>query len=191
MSETMFIQARFCGPLRDPGVIDWIVIHTMEAPEKPHTARAVAEWFASDKSPKASAHYCIDDGEIIQCVSESVVAWGAPGANQKGIHLEHAGFASQIELDWDDIYSRTVLENSAERAADICKRYQIPAVHLSVDELRQGMRGFCGHIDVTNAFNGGHGHTDPGPNFPWDRYLGHVSLNLLDGSENPPPHEQA
>jgi N-acetyl-anhydromuramyl-L-alanine amidase AmpD len=143
----------------------------MEAPEKPGTARAVAHWFEGPNAPQASAHYCIDADETIQCVPEDVVAWAAPGANRRGVHLEHAGFASQTPAAWDDDYSRRVLARSAELAADIAARHQIPIERLTVDELKAGARGFCGHVDVTNAFNGGKGHTDPGPAFPWDRYL--------------------
>jgi len=143
----------------------------MEAPEKPGTARGVAEWFAGPNAPMASAHYCIDAIEVVQSVPENVVAWAAPGANKRGIHLEHAGYASQNPAAWDDDYSNAVLARSAELAADICRRYLIPIVRLGPADLRVGLRGLCGHVDVTNAFNDGHGHTDPGPAFPWDRYL--------------------
>lgn len=170
-----FIQAKNCGPDRFGQRIDLVVIHTMEAPEKPGTARAVATWFASSSAPKASAHYCIDDREIVQCVPESVVAWGAPGANRAGIHLEHAGYASQNLAQWDDEYSRAVLATSARLCADICDRYAIPIVRLEANDLADpNARGICGHVDVTNGRNGGKGHTDPGSSFPWDRYIGLV-----------------
>lgn len=175
-----FVQARNCGPARPGGKIDLIVIHTMEAPEKPGTARAVAEWFGSANAPQASAHYCIDDTAIIQCVSEGVVAWAAPGANRNGIHLEHAGFAAQTENQWDDVYSKAVLRNSARLAADLAARYAIPIARAVPG---QG-RGFCGHVDVTNALNGGKGHTDPGPHFPWGRYLTAVAAE-----QNPPTRD--
>jgi N-acetyl-anhydromuramyl-L-alanine amidase AmpD len=169
--EIPLIRARNCGPPRPGQPIDLVVVHTMEAPEKPGTARAVAEWFAGEHAPQASAHFCIDADEVIQCVSEDVVAWAAPGANRRGIHLEHAGYAGQSAAAWDDEYSRAVLARSAELAADVARRYAIPIERLTVDELRAGRRGFCGHVDVTNALNGGKGHTDPGSGFPWDRYL--------------------
>jgi N-acetyl-anhydromuramyl-L-alanine amidase AmpD len=177
-TEIPLIRARNDGPARRGQRIDWLVIHTMEAPEKPGTARAVAEWFAGSKAPQASAHYCIDAVEVVQCVPEDFVAWAAPGANKKGIHLEHAGYASQTPAGWDDDYSRAVLERSAELATDICRRYQIPIVKLSVADLCAGLRGICGHVDITNAFNNGKGHTDPGAAFPWDRYLELIAPSL-------------
>jgi N-acetyl-anhydromuramyl-L-alanine amidase AmpD len=169
--EIPLIRAKNAGPPRPGQRIDLIVIHTMEAPEKPGTARAVAHWFAGPDAPEASAHYCIDADETIQCVPEDVVAWAAPGANRRGIHLEHAGYASQTPAAWDDDYSRRVLARSAELAADIAARHQIPIVWLTLDQLAAGARGFCGHMDITSALNGGKGHTDPGAAFPVERYL--------------------
>lgn len=181
-----FIQAKNCGPARPSVTIDLIVIHTMEAPEKPHTARSVAMWFASAKAPQASAHYCIDADETIQCVKEDVVAWGAPGANRDGIHLEHAGYARQSAVDWSDEFSTRMLERSAALAAELVTRHGIPLVHLDGETLRMpGVRGFCGHVDVTNGRNGGHGHTDPGLSFPWDRYLALVET-MLRPTDAPP-----
>lgn len=152
-----------------------IVIHTMEAPEKPKTAENVAKWFSSPDAPMASAHYCVDDAEVVQCVRDTDIAWHAPGANASGIGVEHAGFAAQTPNEWNDGYSQAVLMNSAKLAALLCARWNIPIRHLSVPELAAGNPGFAGHIDVTNAFNKGKGHTDPGPNFPWQVYLAMVT----------------
>jgi N-acetyl-anhydromuramyl-L-alanine amidase AmpD len=158
--------------------IDVVVIHTMEAPEKPKTARNVAAWFAGSSAPQASAHYCVDDVDVVQCVLECDVAWHAPGANANGIGVEHAGYASQTPDQWADDYSVAVLERSAKLVARLCQRFGIPVARLSVAELAAGGRGICGHVDVTNAFNGGRGHTDPGDAFPWDRYVGLVGQSL-------------
>jgi N-acetyl-anhydromuramyl-L-alanine amidase AmpD len=148
-----------------------VVIHTMENPEKPGTARQVAKWFASASAPQASAHACVDNQEVVLCVRAEDVAWAAPGANRDGYHIEHAGRASQDDAGWHDEYSQAMLRLSAAHAADICKRYEIPAVKLTVEEVRAGKaKGFCGHVDVTFAFRKST-HTDPGRSFPWDEYL--------------------
>jgi N-acetyl-anhydromuramyl-L-alanine amidase AmpD len=160
----------------------------MEAPEKPHTARNVALWFAGTQAPQASAHYCIDADEIVQCVKEDVVAWAAPGANRYGIHLEHAGYASQNAGDWQDDYSTRMLVRSAALAADIAKRHGVPVRKLTADDLHDPQaQGFCGHLDVTVGRNNGHGHTDPGFFFPWDRYLQMVRDAIHDTDPGPPP----
>lgn len=174
----LFVQAKNCGPARGLAPIKWIVIHTMQAPEKPYTARAVAHWFAGADAPQASAHYCIDAIETIACVREDTVAWGAPGANRFGVHLEHAGYAEQTPDEWNDDYSIACLARSAELAREIAERYEIPFVHCTPEMLKNGEKGFCGHLDVTVVFNAGKGHTDPGAWFPWGRYLA-----LCRGSE--------
>jgi len=166
-----YIPAAHQGPVRNGERIDWLVVHDMEAPEKPKVARTVALWFASSSAPKASAHYCVDDTETIQCVKENVVAWAAPGANRRGIHVELPGYARQSAEEWIDEYGMRLLNNAADLIFDICTRHDIPFQKLSPEDLKNGHRGLCGHVDVTNAFNGGKGHTDPGPHFPWDLFI--------------------
>jgi len=160
--------------------IDLIVEHTMEAPEKPKTAFNVASWFAGTSAPQASAHFCVDDAQVIQCVLECDVAWAAPGANSNGVHIEHAGYASQTPDQWDDDYSNAVLANSAKLCARLARRFNIPIIKLSADDLKAGKRGFCGHADVTAAFCKS-GHSDPGPNYPWVKYLALVQ-SAFDGT---------
>jgi N-acetyl-anhydromuramyl-L-alanine amidase AmpD len=155
-----------------------IVIHTMEAPEKPGTARGVAEWFGGKRgaAPQASAHFCVGPDEVIQCVRLDDVAWHAPGANRVGIGIEHAGFAAQTAEQWADASSQAILERSAKLCAEIMRAAGVSPGRLTPAQVKAGMSGICGHIDVTKAFpDEGHGHTDPGPNFPWDRYLALVS----------------
>lgn len=179
MGETIpLIQAKHCGPARPGKILDLVVMHTMQAPEKPGTARAVANWFAGESAPKASAHFCVDSIETIQCVKEDVVAWAAPGANNNGVHIELAGYAAQSAPQWDDVYSRAMLERAAKVSADTCLRNQIPIRRLTVEDLKAGgARGFCGHIDVSKAFLKSD-HTDPGGSFPWDHYLDLVRAAL-------------
>lgn len=168
-----FIQARNYTRVagRD---IRLVVLHTMEAPEKPGTARAVAKWFAGNLAPQASAHYCIDNREVIQCVKEQDVAWGAPSANRTGVHIEHAGYANQTPDNWHDDYSNAVLDKSAKLCAEICLRYAIPLARLSPDEVRAGKAGICDHWTITQAFKTPGGHRDCGASFPWDEYVAKV-----------------
>jgi N-acetyl-anhydromuramyl-L-alanine amidase AmpD len=171
-----FIRARNFTPAEGRAV-NLVVIHTMEAPEKPTTAENVAAWFAGDSAPKASVHYCVDVDSVVQTLEEKHVAWGAPGANEKGIHIEHAGYAKQTPEEWADVYSRTMLERSAELVAGICVRHKIPVRRLTVAELRDGERGIVGHADVSDAFKAST-HWDPGPSFPWTEYLDRVKAHV-------------
>lgn len=161
-----------------------VVVHTMECQELKGRARWCAEWFAGKYAPRypapqASAHYCVDAEEIVQGVRESDMAWHAGSANPFSIGVEHAGYAGQNAVQWDDDYSRAVLERSAELVAGICKRWNIPIVKLGPGELVVGQHGICGHVDCTNAFSAGKGHTDPGIAFPWAAYLKLVEAAAL------------
>ncbi len=169
-----FIQARHYQ-VSNRSSIRLIVIHTMEAPEKPGTAKTVASWFGSAQSPMASAHLCIDDKEIWECVKPESIAFAAPHANRDGYHIEHAGFAKQDKEGWSDAYSLACLTLSARAAAEIALTYEVPIRRLDAEAVLNGEYGFCGHRDISLAYATKGGHTDPGLFFPWDYYLQVVS----------------
>lgn len=151
--------------------IHYIVIHTMEALEKPVTAENVAVgWFGKIVS-QASAHWCFDNNSRVRCVEDKDVAWAAPGANSTGLQYELAGYAAQDAAGWNDDYSKALLDNVAQQAAKDAKKFGIPIVHLTKADILAGKKGFIGHVDATNAFRNGVGHTDPGKSFPWDVFL--------------------
>jgi N-acetyl-anhydromuramyl-L-alanine amidase AmpD len=162
-----------------------LVIHTMENPEKPESAENVALWFGGKSAypaPAASAHYCIDLDSTVQCVRDMDVAWHAPGVNNDGIGIEHAGRASQTAEEWNDAASRMILWRSAKLVSRLCSLYTIPFLKLSPKDLLAGKRGIIGHVDATKTYPGpGRTHTDPGKNFPWEHYL----LLLQTAQRNP------
>ncbi len=157
----------------------WIVIHSMEMPEKGGTAEACARYF-STTAREASAHYCIDATSIVQCVDETAIAWHAPGANRFGLGMEHAGFARQTTEEWADSYSMAMLDRSTRLAALVCARWSIPPVFVDARGLARGERGITTHAEVTDAFSAGRGHWDPGPGFPRDWYVARVA-EVLSG----------
>lgn len=174
-----FIEARnFTAANRS--VIDLLVLHSMESPEAPRTARNVAEWFASDKAPQASAHYLVDADEVIQSVRDRDVAWAAPGANANGVHVEHAGRADQSESDWRDEFSMATLHRSIELCATLCRTWGIPARVVLQDGLLAGNRGITTHAEVSKAFRRSD-HWDPGPNFPLNWFVERVGSILAEG----------
>ena len=170
-----------------------ICLHTMESQEKPGTAVNVAAWFSNkSRAPQASAHICVDGSQanvkpggkypapIVRVVDDKDIAWAAPGGNNDGLHIEMAGVAAQSTANWADAYSLAVLENAATVAAMWCKKYDIPAIHLTVEQVADGKsKGLCGHVDITNAFKvPGFDHTDPGTHFPWSYFVQLVSKKL-------------
>lgn len=190
-----YVPAKNQTPANRSTEINLIVIHTMEAPEMGSTAENVAQFFANQPrhgalDPKwcqkdangnlkpwagASAHYNIDVDSIVCSVYEKDQAWHASNVNGRSIGLEHAGYAKQTAEEWKDPYSTAMLLRSAKFAASLCLKYGIPPVKLEPWEVKAGHAGFCGHVDITTAWQHKNGHVDPGPNFPWDWYLDQVS----------------
>ena len=147
----------------------------MEAQETEGRARACAEYF-QNPDRIGSSHVTVDDKEVIQCVKDNNEAAGAVGANKRGVHIEIPGFAVQTPGQWADVYSAAAVDNAADVAAQYCLKYEIPVKHLTNDELRAGEKGIVGHFQVSAVFPGT-GHTDPGPNFPWDRFMSQVQVS--------------
>lgn len=153
----------------------------MEAGETSKTAENVARWFQTAPAPQTSAHYCIDDDSVVQCVQIRDVAYAAPNANRNGIHLELAGYARQSKAEWLDAYGRAMLPLAARLIATVVlpkvralqPSRPIPLAFVDAAGLKAGRRGITTHWEVTKAFNPG-GHTDPGPGFPIAEFLAMV-----------------
>lgn len=155
----------------------------MEFGETDTAAETIANDFATrDPSNKASAQVCVDDNSIIQCVSDSLEAYAAgPTANALGVHIEHAGYMNQTVEQWRTPRSIAILAIGADVAAQYCIKYDIPPIHLTDEQLSKGMRGLVGHVQCSNVWHEST-HQDPGPNFPWDRYLTYVKASIVNRS---------
>lgn len=165
--------------------IDLIVIHTMELPERPNKAKALARYFQTTGS-KVSTHYSIDNRTIVRSVLEKDIAYHAPGANHNGLGFEHAGYMRQTRAQWQDSYSEAMLHVSAELAANVVNRRDIPIRYVNSAGLRAGRRGVTTHGDVSLAY-GRSKHMDPGSGFPMNHYLELVRSYASDGPILPPP----
>jgi N-acetyl-anhydromuramyl-L-alanine amidase AmpD len=166
------MKARFFKGVTETRKVRVIVIHSMEAPEKGETAENVARFFQNTEKP-ASAHLCVDNNSIVQCVFDNDIAFAAPGVNSDGIQLELAGFAKQTRKEWMDAYSILLLENAANATAQYCLKYNIPLKHLTDEELEAGQKGIIGHVQASRVYKKST-HTDPGAGFPWDHFLDRV-----------------
>ncbi len=174
MQAPRFVQARNFTPGR-PGKIELLVLHSMESSEKPQTAENVAAWFAGPNAPRASAHYCVDQDSIVQCVRDEDQAWHAPGANSRGIGIEMAGRAAQTAAEWDDLPSRAMLAHVEQLLIHLCIRYQIPARVLGPQSLLRGFSGITTHDFVSKAWRKST-HWDPGPHFPLFALVARVAV---------------
>lgn len=103
-------------------------------------------------APGGSTHYGIArDGRIDQYVREKDIAWadGVWPSNQISLSIEHQGFGRPS--DWTD----AMLDASARLVGNWVKKYKIPADRQHI----------LGHSQVNTQ------KSDPGPYFPWDRYM--------------------
>lgn len=185
-----FVQAKYYTEGRHGRRPLWIVVHTTEGGEGPTSAEDVAAWFARGER-RSSAHFCVDPNSVVCCVQSVDTAWHVPGrfrgvsVNTLSIGLEHCATARQTVAQWADEASTQELQRGADLAAILCRKWGIPIVRLRRDELRRGLPGITGHHDMSEAFHPG-GHWDPGPNFPWQRYLGWMEAASPVGMEDIP-----
>lgn len=166
------VKARHFNKLSTRRRVRLVVLHSMEAPEKGTTAEAVARYFATTDR-RASAHVCVDNNSIVQCVFDNDVAFAAPGANSDGIHIEMAGYARQTREEWLDPYSTMVIENAANVAAQYCLKFGLPVTTLADEQLLKGAAGIVSHDQVSRVYRRST-HTDPGKGFPWDHFMARV-----------------
>lgn len=153
-----------------------IVIHTAECAEVKGADIAVGKWFQNPQS-KVSAHYVVDADSVTQCVDLADIAWHAGPVNGWTIGIELAGRAGQSSAEWSDEYSASLLTLAANLVADLCARFDILPARLQGVQITGKQKGIFGHVDVTKATGKGT-HWDPGPNFPWDLFLGKVAERL-------------
>jgi N-acetyl-anhydromuramyl-L-alanine amidase AmpD len=130
------------------GRITHVVIHTCET-----TYVQCRRWLRNPSSG-VSAHYVVDGSgsEIAQLVRERDKAWHVATAyvNDFSIGIEHAGFAGQPT--WSD----GLLAASAHLVCDITRDHGIPRDRFHI----------VGHGQLQPD-----NRDDPGPTWPWPRYL--------------------
>jgi hypothetical protein len=144
--------------------ISMVIIHTCEG-----DYTGCWSWLVSTQS-QVSAHYVINESgsEVSELVRERDRAWqiaayyecklnqnfncGMNGTqmNHMTIGIEHGGYASQ------DSFPTSQLQKSAQLVCDITRRQGIPRDSLHI----------VGHGQMQPA-----NRTDPGPRWPWHRYI--------------------
>ncbi len=177
------------GANRDTANLRLLVVHTSEGSEGPTSAENLCSFMtlSGDRlNPDgtkygASYHYVTDTDRVLPATPDNVVAYAAAGANNDGIHICIPGKAAQTRLEWADATSAAYLVQLAQVMRDVADRYHIPLKRLTVAQIVDGEHGYCGHVDISNAYHRSD-HTDPGVAFPWD-----VLADLLDPKEPPMP----
>jgi hypothetical protein len=166
-----FVQAKNYTPSVGRAVT-MVVMHSMEAPDRPDTAEGVAAWFGGLRgaAPEASAHACVDVDSIVLCVKPIDVAWGAQGANACSYHVEQAGFARYSREEWLSPEGSEMLTLAAGHVRLACDHFGLPVVEITLEETAALIRdsmirqrklsgvvsghpgGICRHRDVTRVW---------------------------------------
>lgn len=153
-------------------VVNRVVIHDEEYGVGPNSAEDIAHYF-SLPTTQYQAHYVADQNSIQHCVPENTIAFHAP-PNEGSVGIEQDGYAHMTREEWMKVESLATIHNAAVTARDICDRWGIPKVWLSVADLLAGKRGITSHLNVTNAFHVST-HTDPGEWYPIDIFMAVVT----------------
>lgn len=172
-----YVPAKYVGAKRTVPV-RLVVIHTAETKESTVSAENLAKYGQHPDYP-SSWHVAVDSDSVIQCVQDSYVAYAAPGANHDGIQIELACFMGQTAGEWRDPYSLALVALAADVAAQYALKYDIPVRHLTDGQLLAGEAGIVGHDQVSRVYKKST-HTDPGPNFPWPRFMGIAGLMAFE-----------
>lgn len=164
--------------------VQLVVIHTTEGSAHTGSAEDGAAYDAR-RTDGTSTHYFHDNDSTVQCVRTDDQAHTARSqGNRRGIQHELCGKAGWSAAAWQGDYQQAMLRRAAKQAARDARRWDIPIRHLTAAQVADGVKGFCGHWDISRAFPADNGtHTDPGPNFPWSQFLDMVR-DWMDGDED-------
>lgn len=172
-----FVQAAHHGGSQSS--VNRIVIHATVSPCVRGGAKSVANYFATT-TRAASAHYVVDPGVVVQCLTERTIGYHAP-PNTGSIGIELCDPQTGAASRWQDANHQAMLEVAARLTKQVAQRWSVPLVKLSAADLKAGKRGVCGHVDVSNAF-GLTDHSDPGTGFPWAQFM-----DLVKGEDDDMP----
>lgn len=149
-----------------------VVIHATD-----NDASAYAEAAYASRRTDASAHFYSDSVDIYQTLDTSLIAYGCYSeGNSRSVQFELCGQSNRL--------TDAVMRRVAPFVARACVEFGLPIVKVNSEQLRTGVRGICGHLDVTNAWHEGD-HTDPGRSFPWPTFIGYVqaAVNVLNANK--------
>lgn len=166
---------------RDPAKCQLVVIHTYECPR----ADDLENRAAYQERSGSSYTMLVGTRRTLRANDDNYIPWAAAQtANRVGLHLSFLAYARSTREEWLNHLAQ--LDLAARPVADWCKRYGIPARKITANEARAGVRGICGHGDVSQAWKETD-HTDPGAGFPWDVFIERVKHFMNPPAPNPQP----
>lgn len=182
-----------------------VVIHTYEAGEKIPLERIVANLATpgtrvvpNSDPPRhyGSCYHAFADyrnGSYWQVLGSKARPNAAGGVYNKNFyHICIPGYARRTREQWLSEVGRQQIRGVARFIYDRHKTDKFPLDRRIIADERdfkaraaaikalKTQGGLCGHRDVTVATNTVGGHSDPGPNFPWDVLLDDIKTLLED-----------
>ncbi|MDK0684444.1 SH3 domain-containing protein [Clostridium perfringens] len=106
----------------------YIVIHDTDNRQAGANAMANRNYFANHPNAKASAHYIIDEGNIIQALEDTWKGWHVGDGNNPNIN-NSTTIAIELCVNEGNDFDKT-LENGVELTKYLMNKYNIPAENV-------------------------------------------------------------
>ena len=106
----------------------YIVIHDTDNRQAGANAMANRNYFANHPNAKASAHYIIDEGNIIQALEDTWKGWHVGDGNNPNIN-NSTTIAIELCVNEGNDFNKT-LENGVELTKYLMNKYNIPAENV-------------------------------------------------------------
>ncbi|MDK0922188.1 SH3 domain-containing protein [Clostridium perfringens] len=106
----------------------YIVIHDTDNRQAGANAMANRNYFANHPNAKASAHYIIDEGNIIQALEDTWKGWHVGDGNNPNIN-NSTTIAIELCVNKGNDFDKT-LENGVELTKYLMNKYNIPAENV-------------------------------------------------------------
>jgi N-acetyl-anhydromuramyl-L-alanine amidase AmpD len=144
------------GNLHDPGLAD---LHGV-----------IDFWRKTPLPNRLGSQFVVDShGQIAQTARATELTQHVGGLNTGSIGIEQIGYASLTHDEW--MGRKMQLEKVARLLAFFHARYHIPLEHGRVNGCGDAGAGVITHADVSKVCAESEGHTDPGPNYPFDHVI--------------------
>ncbi|XVU25818.1 N-acetylmuramoyl-L-alanine amidase [Actinoplanes sp. CA-054009] len=152
------------------------------------TAEAEAS-YATRRTDGVSSHLYVDRDSVVQSLPLTAKAGhaGSSNGNNNAIAVEITGVNGKsrewwlANVAWDRLGAALawVIRNDSDYAG-----FQVRRASVAEMKANPKVKAFYSHDDMRRAW-GGTTHTDPGPNFPWDRLFKAVNDGLAKLSNRP------
>ena len=106
----------------------YIVIHDTDNRDKGANAKANRDYFANHNHAKASAHYVVDEGNIIQALEDNWLGWHAGDGKNSSVGNRNS-IAIELAVNKDNDFNKT-LKNGIELTKYLMKKHNIPAENV-------------------------------------------------------------